>query len=213
MDQNSIEFMQDLCRAQTDNSFLGELLESHRARLRNMINLQMNELVRGRVDPSDVIQEAFVDATKRLPEFIGNPAVPFYVWLRSLATQRLAHVHRYHLGTQARDAGREATPYYHPLPAATSAAIAARLVGSLTSPSSAAVAAEHSLLLKKAMDALEPIDREILVLRHFEELTNAEAAAVLGLRPTAASNRYVRALEKLRAALQDRPSHSSEFTP
>jgi RNA polymerase sigma-70 factor, ECF subfamily len=211
MDSNSLEFLQELDAAQHDDRLWGKLLDRYRSRLRSMIDLRMHALVRGRVDPSDVIQEAFVDASQRLPEFVDNPTVPFYVWLRSLASQRLSLAHRRNLGVQARNAGREVSIFHSPFPAATSAIIAAQLVGHLTSPSSAAIAAEQKLKLQSALDELEPIDREILVLRHFEEITNAEAAAVLGLRPTAANNRYIRALGRLKSALDRRVDHPSEF--
>ena len=213
MEPNSAEFLVELQQAQHDDRLWGTVLESFRARLRGMIELRLHAKVRGRVDPSDVIQETFVDASQRLSEFFENPAVPFYVWLRSLAGQRLALAHRRNLGTKARDAGREVSLYNQPLPGATSAALAAQLIGHLTSPSSAAVVVEQKLQLQTALDQLEPIDREILVLRHFEEMTNAESAAVLGLRPTAANNRYVRALERLRSVLHRHAESPSEFYP
>jgi RNA polymerase sigma-70 factor (ECF subfamily) len=137
--------------------------------------------------------------------------VPFYVWLRLLAHQRLVTLTRRHLGAKARNAHREISLYEAPYPAATSAALAARLVGHLTTPSSAAVLAEMRLCLEAALNDLDAIDREILVLRHFEELTNAEAAAVLRLSPSAASNRYVRALGRMRIALGHFTNGNSEF--
>jgi RNA polymerase sigma-70 factor (ECF subfamily) len=178
-----------------------------------MVDLRMHSMIRGRVDASDIIQEAMIDASQRLPEFLDNPSVPFYVWLRALTGQRLAAAHRRNLGTKARDAAREISLFNQPFSAATSAVIAAHLIGQLTSPSNAAIQEEQKIRLQVALDELEPIDREILVLRHFEELSNAEAAAVLGLRPTAANNRYIRALCRLKSVLRLTPDSPSEFGP
>ena len=211
MESNSSDFLKEIEAAQHDDHRWGMLLDSFRSKLRVMVDLRMHALVRGRVDPSDIIQEAFVDASQRLPEYVANPVVPFYVWLRSLTAQRLSLAHRRNLGTQSRNAIREVSMFPSAIQSATSAAIAAQLVGKLTSPSSAAIAAEQKLRLEAALEELEPIDREILVLRHFEEMTNAESAAVLDLRPTAASNRYVRALGKLKLVLDRRLENPSEF--
>jgi RNA polymerase sigma-70 factor (ECF subfamily) len=131
--------------------------------------------------------------------------MPFFIWLRYLTGQRLIQIHRLHLGAQKRDAEREVSLDQDGLPMVRSGVLAAQLVGRLTSPSVAAQKAEMRRRLQELLDAMEPIDREILTLRHFEQLTNLEAAQSLGLSPTAANNRYVRALERLRSALADRP--------
>ncbi len=201
-EETEFDELSRLVAAQRDDRVWGEILEQYRGRLRTMVDMRMNSLVRQRVDPSDVIQEAMIDASQRLPEYIENPSVPFYVWLRSLTNQRLAHAHRRNLGTKCRDAAREISLFHEAYPSATSAAIAARLAGQFTSPSNAVMLEEQKLKLQLALEKLEDIDREILVLRHFEELTNAEAAAVLGLQPTAANNRYIRALGRLKSAMQ-----------
>jgi RNA polymerase sigma-70 factor, ECF subfamily len=183
----------------------GELLERHRDRLRRMVALRLDPRLQGRVDPSDVIQEAYLEATRRLPDYLRRPDLPFFLWLRFLAGQRLLVAHRQHLGVQARAAGREVSLYRGAMPGASSAALAARLLGRECPPSEVAVRAEIKLRLQEALNAMDEVDREALALRHIEQLSNAEAARVLGLSEAAASKRYVRALRRLREVLAGRP--------
>jgi RNA polymerase sigma-70 factor (ECF subfamily) len=180
---------------------LGEIFGTNRARLRRMIQLRLDRRLQGRIDPSDVLQEAFVDASRRLAAYAADPAMPPFLWLRFLTVQRLQALHRVHLGAKARDAGREVSLCNGSLPAADSRSLAAQLLGRLTTPSRAAIRAEIQLKIQDALNAMEPIDREVLALRHFEELTNSETAAVLGLHKAAASNRYIRALRRLKELL------------
>src|SRR6266511_2862536 len=142
---------------------------------------------------------------RRSPEYLANPAVPFFLWLRMLTGQRLLMVHRQHLGAQMRDAGQEVSLHRGALPQATSASLAAQLLGRLTSPTQAAARAEFQIRLQEALNSMDPLDREVLVLRHFEELSNNETAEVLGIQKSAASNRYVRALKRLKDALSSLP--------
>ena len=167
--------------------------------------MRLDRRLQGRVDPSDVLQDAFLDITQRLPEYVAQPEMPFYLWLRLLTGQRLLALHRRHLGAQMRDAGQEVSLYRGALPQASSASLAAQLLGRLTSPTQAAIRAELQIKLQEALNELDPIDREILTLRHFEELTNNETATVLGLQKAAASNRYVRALKRLKTVLNAIP--------
>jgi RNA polymerase sigma-70 factor (ECF subfamily) len=193
-----------------DQRALDTLLVRHRERLRRMVALRLDWRLRGRVDPSDVLQEVCLDAARRLPEYRKNPTMPFFLWLRFLAAQRLLDEHRKHLGAAARDAGREISLYRGALPETSSAALAAHLLGRLTTPSQAAIRAERKIRLQEALNSLEPIDREVLALRHFEELSNTEVAAVLGLDKAAASKRYARALIRLKEALASMPGGLSE---
>src|SRR5262249_8170438 len=124
--------------------------------------------------------------------------------------QRILELHRRHLGAQARDAGREVSLYRGPMPEATSAAIAAQLIGRLTTPSQAAIRAERKLRLQEALNRLDPIDREVLVLPHYQQLTNSEAALVLDLDKSAASKRYARALIRLKNLLAEMPGGMQE---
>jgi RNA polymerase sigma-70 factor, ECF subfamily len=199
---------------QGDGTAWSELLARHRNRLRRMIALRLDRRLRGRIDPSDVIQEAYLDAARRLGDYARDPdPMPPFLWLRFLASQRLQEVHRRHLGAKGRDAAREIALEGVPMPAATSAALAAQLLGRDTSASEAALRAERKLRLMDSLEAMDPIDREILALRHLEELTNAEAARTLGLSEAAASKRYIRALRRLKYTLRGLPGGSTEFRP
>jgi RNA polymerase sigma-70 factor (ECF subfamily) len=185
-----------------DAQALGGLFDRHRDRLRRMVQVRLDRRLKGRIDPSDVLQEAYLEVARCLADYLRNPAVPFFLWLRYLTGMKLHALHRHHLGTKARAAGRE-VPLHGALPRASSVSLAARLLGRLTTPSQAAVRAELWARVREALNGLEALDREVLALRHFEQLTNAETAQVLGLSETAASNRYVRALKRLKGALQD----------
>jgi RNA polymerase sigma-70 factor (ECF subfamily) len=189
--------------ADGDAAAAGEALVRHRARLRRMVEARLDRRVRGRVDPSDVLQEGFVDAVGKLPAYLADPRLPLFLWLRLVVGERLTKIHRDHLGAQVRDAGREVSLYRGPMPAASSAALAAHLLGKETSPTQAAVRAERLLRLQEALNALDPLDREILSLRHFEELTHAEAARVLEIGEATAAKRYIRALKRLKDVLAD----------
>ena len=188
---------------QGDRLALGELFARHRDRLRLMVGLRLAPRLHGRIDPSDVIQEAFVEAAARFEQYHRDPSMPVFLWLRFLTAQKLAELHRHHLKVRARDARREVPLGREASIGVSSAVLAARLLGRLTTPSGAAVRAERRQRVEAALEAMDPIDREVLVLRHFEQLSNAEAAHVLGLAKSGASSRYVRALQRLRALLAD----------
>jgi RNA polymerase sigma-70 factor (ECF subfamily) len=184
---------------------LGALFAHYRDRLRMMVRLRLDRRVVGRLDASDVLQEAYLDMARRFSEYAAAPAVPFYVWLRGLTGQRLIDLHRQHLGTKMRDAGQEVSLNRGGLPQASSASLAQQLLAGLTSPTQAAIRAEMQLKLQDALNSMDPIDREVVVLRHFEELNNIETAAVLGIEPSAASKRYLRAIRRLKAILNQIP--------
>jgi RNA polymerase sigma-70 factor (ECF subfamily) len=184
---------------------LGALFERHRNRLRRMVALRLDRRLQGRVDASDVIQEAFLEASTRLPDYLRQPDMPFFLWLRFLTGQKMLELHRRHLGAQMRDAGREISLYRGSLPEASSVALAAQLLGHDTRPSEAAIRAERKIRLQEALNLMDPLDREVLALRHFEQLNNAETAQALGLHESAASKRYIRALTKLKDILTSLP--------
>ena len=190
----------------------GVFLAGHRDRLRRMIALRLDERLRGRIDPSDVIQEAFLEATERRAEYAreAEPMSPF-LWLRFLTLQQLQIMHRRHLGTRSRDAAREISIDGKASPAASSAAIAAQLLGRETRASEVAIRAERKLRLQEALNAMDVIDREVLVLRHFEQLSNVECARVLGLGESAATKRYIRALKRLKDILSALPGAGTGF--
>jgi RNA polymerase sigma-70 factor (ECF subfamily) len=190
---------------QGDLAALAELFGRYRKRLRQMVRLRLDRRLQGRVDASDVLQEAYLDVAQLLPHYLTKREMPFFLWLRLVAGQRLVRIHRKHLGAAIRDAGREVSLYRGALPQASSASLAAQLLGRYTPASQALSRAEVQLEIQTALNAMEPIDREIIALRHFEELTNAEAAQVLEIDRSAASKRYIRALKRLQAILAHVP--------
>jgi RNA polymerase sigma-70 factor, ECF subfamily len=197
----------DLLRRATegDQQVLATLFARYRDRLCKMVRLRLDRRLSGRIDTSDVLQDAYLDVARRFPEYAASPTVPFYIWLRSVTVQRLVDVHRRNLGAEMRDAGREVSLYRGPLPAASSASLAQHLLAGLTSPTQAAIRAEMQLRLHEVLNSMDPIDREVVVLRHFEELSNIEAAEVLGIETSAASKRYIRAIRRLKAILDAVP--------
>lgn len=195
-----------LRRARTgDGDALGELFGRYRERLRRMIRLRIDDRLHARVEESDVLQEAYLEVQKRFDEYAAQPAVSFLVWLRSLTGQKLVDLHRRHLGAQKRDVGREISLYRGAMPPVSSISLAAQLLGHTTTASQEAIRAETRIRVQEVLNGMDPIDREVLCLRHFEHLSNAETAEVLGLKPAAASNRYVRALKRLKNILRDLP--------
>ena len=188
-----------------DKHALAGLFSRYRHRLHSMVKLRLDRRLQGRVDASDVLQEAYLDVANRAAEYAANPTMPFFLWLRLLTGQRLMMVHRLHLGTKMRDVGQEVSLYRGAMPQASSISLAAQLLGRMTSPSMAAVRAELQLKLQEALNSMNSLDREVLTLRHFEDLSNDEVAAVLGIQKSAASNRYVRALKRLKEVLTSLP--------
>jgi RNA polymerase sigma-70 factor (ECF subfamily) len=188
-----------------DPDAVNDIFTRHRDRLRRMVELRLDWRLQARLDASDVIQEAYLDIVRKLPDYLQQPDVPLFLWLRLVVGERLCGLRRHHLGVHMRDAGREVSLYRHAMPTASSAALAAQLLGQHTSPSNAAVRAERILRVQEALNALEPIDREILSLRHCEQLTRAEAAGALGIEEAAAAQRYVRALKRLKIVLAEMP--------
>jgi RNA polymerase sigma-70 factor, ECF subfamily len=180
-------------------------------RLRRMVMVRLDPRLQGRFDPSDVLQEMYLDALCRLPEYLREPKLPFFLWIRYLTGHHLGRIHRDHLGRQMRDAGREVSLYHGAMPEASSAALAAQLLGKESRPSELAQRAERVLRLQEALNRMDPIDREVLALRHFEHLTRAESAQVLKLSEAAAAKRYLRALERLREILALLPGGLEEF--
>jgi RNA polymerase sigma-70 factor (ECF subfamily) len=189
---------------QGDQQALAELFAVYQDPLRRMVELRLDHRLGGRVSPSDVVQDAYLDALQRLPHFLDKPDMPFLAWLRLIAGQRLVDVHRHHLGAQMRAAGKE-VPLHQRSPGATSVNLARHLVANYTSPSQAAQRNELFERLEDALNRMDPTDREVLALRHFEDLSNNEVAEVLGIEKAAASKRYVRALARLKDILVEFP--------
>jgi RNA polymerase sigma-70 factor (ECF subfamily) len=197
----------DLLRRATagDEAALAALFTLYRERLKRMVRLRLDRRLSGRVDASDVLQEAYLDVHKRFGEWTEKQELPFFLWLRLVTGQKLTDCHRHHLGAQMRDAGQELSLYRGALPQASSASLAAQLLGKLTSATQAAIRAEHKLIVEKALNSMDGLDREVLVLRHFEHLSNDETALVLDVKKSTASQRYIRALKRLKEILSSIP--------
>jgi RNA polymerase sigma-70 factor (ECF subfamily) len=195
-----------------DVQALAELFLQHRERLWRMVNFRMDRRLAGRVDPEDVLQEAYLAAAQRLAHCCTRSVASVFAWLRLVVQQTLVDVHRRHASVQMRDVEREMPVGGFSYSQTTSASLAAQLAGHITSPSRAAVRAELLDTVEQAMERMDPTDREVLALRHFEELTNAEVAEALGIQQKAASMRYVRALRRLKEILAQLPGLAGEAT-
>ena len=184
-----------------DEDALRVLFSRYRDRLKRLVRLRLNRRLQGRIDDSDVLQEACLDVARRLPEYVADPRLPFYLWLRHMTGLKLTEIHRRHLGAQMRDADREVSLHRGGLPEANSVSLAAQLLGTVTSPSQAAIKAETRIQVQDALNSMDPIDREVLALKHFEQLSISEIAQVLGMSKAGAGSRYLRAIKRLKEIL------------
>lgn len=206
MDTESNDVSELLDRAgRGDRAALDELFSRYRERLMRMVALRLDRRLHGRLDASDVIQEAYLDIMQKLDEYLRDPQLPLYLWLRHITGLKLAEVHRRHLGTEKRNAAYEVSLHRGPLPEASTASLALQLVGRLTSPSDAAMKAELRIKVQEALNSLDSVDREILAMRHFEQLTTSETAQVLGLSKSGAGSRYLRAIKRLKQLVGQMP--------
>jgi RNA polymerase sigma-70 factor (ECF subfamily) len=185
-----------------DEAARQELLARHRNRLKQMINVRMDRRLAARVDASDVVQETLGEAVRRLSDYLRQRPVPFYPWLRQLACEKLVELHRRHVQAQKRSVRREA--HLAPaLPDESALELAARLFARGSSPSARLRRDELRDSVQAALAELAEQDREVLVLRHLEQLSTSEIATVLGITDGAVSTRHLRALERLRRLLKD----------
>jgi RNA polymerase sigma-70 factor (ECF subfamily) len=194
-----------------DRQALAELFAHYRDRLWRIVNFRMDQRLVGRVDADDILQEAYLDAEKRIEHFLHDSPDSFFIWLRLIVNQTLIDVHRRHLGTQARDASRERSISGAWSAESTSFSLSQHLLGHLTSPSQAAVRAELAEQLNVALAGMGGLDREVLALRHFEELSNSETARALEISEQAASLRYVRAIVRLKKILEAIPGFNDRM--
>jgi RNA polymerase sigma-70 factor (ECF subfamily) len=183
-----------------DAAARGSLLGRHRRRLGRMVALRMDPRLAARVDPSDVVQETLAEADRRLDRYLKDRPLPFYPWLRQLAWDRLVDEQRRHIQAARRSVTREEVPA-PALPDASALELAGRLVTAGPTPSEAARRDELRERIREALNALSERDREVLVLRHLEQLTARETAAVLGLSEAAVKSRALRAMQRLRLLL------------
>ncbi|HUY34585.1 MAG TPA: sigma-70 family RNA polymerase sigma factor [Pirellulales bacterium] len=189
-----------------DVAAVNGLLDRHRDALRRMVALRMDRGLRQRVDASDIVQDTLIEANRRLQEYLADPRMPFHLWLRHIARDRLIDAHRRHRVAARRSVDRE-----QPLVARghldqSTMDLAAQLRDRELTPAAAATRNEMERRFQAAIEQLDERDREVILLRHFEQLSNQETAAVLGLTEPAAGMRYLRAMRRLRAMLNETPS-------
>jgi RNA polymerase sigma-70 factor (ECF subfamily) len=180
---------------------VNQLFDAHREPLRRAISLRLDPMVARREDPSDIVQKVFLEASNRLADYLRNPIMPFHVWLRHIAQDHIIDTHRRHRGAQRRSLDREQALVPAALADRSSIEIAARFFDQEPTPASAAMRHELEDHLRTALAGLDDDDRDIICMRHFEQLSNQDVAAMLELSEAAASMRYLRALRKLRAIL------------
>lgn len=188
-----------------DPAALAALYDHYRERLERIVRLRLDRRLQGRVDPGDVVQDTYLAVQRKFGDYAASPKLPFFLWLRLETLQKLVDTQRFHLGAKMRSAGQEISLHRGGLPPVTSVSLAEQLLGRLSTASHAAMRAELKIKVEEALNSMDDCDREMLVLRHFEELSNSEAAAVLGLSATAACNRYVRALKRLKTVFEEMP--------
>lgn len=188
-----------LAAATGEDGALASLFNIHRKRLLRMVHLRLDRRLRSRIDPVDVLQEAFIDLAREFPRYAQRSELPVFLWLRLVTLQRLMRLHRKHLGAGMRDAAREVS--LDPSPGSGVDAMAEAIADDLTTPSQAAQRSERRAILREALEAMGPVDREVIAMRHFDGLSNDEVAQALGLTKAGASNRYVRAMTRLQAGL------------
>ncbi len=177
------------------------LLDTHREPLRRMIGLRLDPALAGRVDASDIVQEVMLEVSQRLADYLRNPAMPFHLWVRHIAKDHMIDAHRRHRQAQRRSLDREQPLVPAGLADQSSLELAGQLIDHEMTPATAAVRHELQKRMEQAVAALEEDDREIILMRHYEQLSNQEVATALGLTEAAASMRHLRAVRKLRAAL------------
>jgi RNA polymerase sigma-70 factor (ECF subfamily) len=183
-----------------DTAAMGQLFSRHEMRLKRMISVRMDPRLGGRLDSSDIFQELQLEASQRFQEFSRQAATPFFAWMRFLAKQKVAEACRRHLYTQSRDVRREQSEFGSE-GEGTSLSLASFLMGQITSPSMQVAKAEIRQLVLSAIDSMEPLDREILLLRHAEQLLTSETAKELGISQNTCRQRHVRALKRLKVLL------------
>lgn len=179
-----------------DRQAVGQLFARHQAYLHRLVEVRLDPRLRPRLDPSDVVQEAHLEALNRLDAYLKRPALPFRLWLRQIAFDRALKARRHHLGTARRDLGREV-----PLPEQSSVVLARQLLAGGSTASQQLDDRELALRVRQAVAQLSEADREVVMMRHFEGLSNREVAYLLHLDPATASKRHGRAMLRLHRIL------------
>ncbi len=204
-DEQTQELIQQA--ADGDDAAANRLLQRHRAALRRLVALRMDRAMARRVDASDIVQDVLLEASGRLADYLRDPVMPFHLWLRQMAKDRMIDLHRRH-HAQRRDVNRERPLARRAYADQSSLDLAAQLEDAELTPAAATIRKELESRFLDALGDLDENDREVIVMRHVEQLGNSEAAEALGLSPAAAGMRYVRALRRLRAMLAEPPSQT-----
>jgi len=186
-----------------DTDAVNRLLERHRTAIRRMIDHRMDRVIERRVDASDIVQDVMLEANRRLGDYLANPTMPFQLWLRHMARDRLIDAHRRHRVAASRSLDREVSLAAPPDNDHSATDGVARLADRELTPAAAATWHELERRFAAAVELLDEGDRQIVLLRHFEHLSTGEAADLLGLSKPAAGMRYLRAMRRLRILLDD----------
>lgn len=187
----------DLART-GDESATGRLLDRHRESLRRMADMRLDAKIRQRVDASDIVQEALIEVSRRLPQYLENPVMPFHLWTRQIMTDRLIDAHRRHRVSKKRSVDVEQAPVVASNLDHSTIQFGPQITDGELTPAANAIQQEMQRMFVEAVDEMDEQDREIIVMRHFEQLTNQEVSQVLGLSEPAASMRYLRAFRRLK---------------
>jgi RNA polymerase sigma-70 factor (ECF subfamily) len=203
MSTNSPETQRLLDQAREgEKSAVEQLLDQHRQPVRRMIDLRLDPALARRVDASDIVQDVLLEASRRLADYLKNPVMPFHLWLRHIAKDHVIDAHRKHRLAQRRSLDREQS-LRPALADDSSLDLAAQLFDQELTPASAAIRHELQRRLESAVASMDDDDREMILMRHFEQLSNQEVATILDLTEAAASMRYLRAIRRLRALLAE----------
>jgi RNA polymerase sigma-70 factor (ECF subfamily) len=188
---------------QGDTAASEQLLARYRDRLRQLAGFRIDPRLRRRLDASDIVQEAMLKASRRMNVWLADPRIPLFLWMRMIVAETLVDAHRHHLGVQGRDPRREEYDAHHWTSHSSIPCLAEQLIGSMTPPSKAAEREELAGRIRCILEELDPLDREIIALRHGEQLSRQEAADVLGISVETAAKRYVRAVARLRQRMAE----------
>lgn len=185
-----------------DGDAVNQLIERHRDSLRHLVRMRLDRQIQPRVDASDIVQDVMVEASRRLDDYLANPVMPFHLWVRHIARDRIIDAHRRHRVSAKRSVDREQAMAIPGGMDQSSIILVRELMDGERSPASQVIEQELSGLVEGAIANLEELDAEVIVMRHYEQLTNQEIALALGLTEPAASMRYLRAIKRLRELMQ-----------
>lgn len=195
---------------QGNGEAVNRLLDRHRDALRRLVELRLDRKIQRRVDVSDIVQDVLIDASRRLEDYLANPAMPFHLWLRHMARDRIIDAHRRHRASAKRSVDREQAMAVPAGGDRSTIELVAQLCDRELTPAASATLAELARRFEGAIEQLEERDREVVIMRHFEQLSNQEVAIALGLSEPAASMRYLRAIRRLRSLIGEEADPGAE---